>query len=212
MYIAQFCSDVHFFRAAVMRACASSVLNLSKATTSLVLLVYDVLLATSLCSELGLRRSSSAEHVLYGGRERLLAQQKASAWDWLVISVERACIIAISFLPLLVLGQGLEFNLRLQNTTPSRVADVRMEAAMPLSLDARPYDWKVKSPSPFMVEGENVMFSVGDFAPYQVTHIKVYCEGVGTKAERAVTSNLDAYPLTANPSPELLALSESLPA
>lgn len=84
-----------------------------------------------------------------------------------------------------------------------------MEAAMPLSLDARAYDWKVESPSPFMVEGENIVFSVGDFAPYQVKHVKVYFEGVGAKAERAVTSDLDAYPLTANPSPELLALSAS---
>lgn len=110
---------------------------------------------------------------------------------------------------MLACGQSLEFNLRLQNTTSSRVADVRMEAAIPLSLDARAYDWKVESPSPFVIEGENVVFSVGDFAPYQVKHVKVYFEGVGTKAERAVTSELDTYPLTTNPSPELLALAAS---
>jgi len=109
----------------------------------------------------------------------------------------------------LACGQNLEFNLRLQNTTSSRVADVRMEAAMPLSLDARAYDWKVESQLPFVVEGNNVVFSVGDFAPYQVKHVKVYFAGIGAKAERAAASDSDAYQLTANPSPELLALSAS---
>lgn len=80
---------------------------------------------------------------------------------------------------------------------------------MPLSLDARAYDWKVESQLPFVVEGNNLVFSAGDFSPYQVKHVKVYFEGMGAKAERALASDADVYPLTANPSPELLALSAS---
>ncbi|MDR6679153.1 transglutaminase domain-containing protein [Pseudomonas oryzihabitans] len=84
-----------------------------------------------------------------------------------------------------------------------------MEAAMPLSLDGKTYDWQVKSSVPFVVDGENLVFSAGDFSPYQVKHVKVYFEGMGAKSERNFTSGSDTYPLTANPSPELIALSKS---
>jgi len=101
----------------------------------------------------------------------------------------------------------MEFNLRLQNMTSSRVADVRMEAAMPLSLDGRAYAWRAESSSQFVMENGNLVFSVGEFAPYQVKHIKVFFQGIGPKVERVVA--LDSYPLTSHPSPELITLSES---
>lgn len=102
-------------------------LKASREATSLLVPAYDVLLANSLCTELGLNKSSSPVHMLFGGRERLLAQQKAPAWDWLVISVER---LATNILAGQVdgyfigkersaLGRGLE---RLPMRDPARVA------------------------------------------------------------------------------------------
>ncbi|KTS70908.1 hypothetical protein NS274_23135 [Pseudomonas oryzihabitans] len=128
-------------------------LRASKETTSLLVPAYDVLLANRLCTELGLNRSSSAVHFLLGGRERLLAQQKAPAWDWLVIPIER---LATNMLAGQVegyfigkdksaLGRGLE---RLPIRDPARaatkiLAKKKSDRTKPIVLFVRPEDQAV---------------------------------------------------------------------
>ncbi|MDR6679152.1 hypothetical protein [Pseudomonas oryzihabitans] len=125
-------------------------LKASRETISLLLPAYDVLLANRLCNELGLNGSLGAVHVLLGGRERLLAQQQAPAWDWLVIPVERLAtnILAGQVEGYFIgkdksaLGRGLE---RLPIRDPARVAAKILakrtsDRIKPLVLFVRPED------------------------------------------------------------------------
>jgi len=131
-------------------ASLSGRLKASRETTSLLVPAYDVLLANSLCTELGLNRSSSPVQMLFGGRERLLAQQNAPAWDWLVISVERLATNILAgqvegyFIgkEKIASGRGLE---RLSVRDPARVAAKILakraaSSAKPLVLFVRPED------------------------------------------------------------------------
>lgn len=54
---------------------------------TLLLAGYDLLSVRHLCAELQAAQLPQAR-ILFGGRERLMAQQGAPAWDWLMVSTE----------------------------------------------------------------------------------------------------------------------------
>ncbi|KUM41304.1 hypothetical protein [Pseudomonas sp. EpS/L25] len=122
----------------------------SQERISLLLPAYDVLLASSLCQELGLSQGLHSAHFLVGGRERLLAQQKAPAWDWLVITIDRLATNILAgkvegyFIgkEKIVSGRGLE---RLSIRDPARVAAKILakraaSSTKPIVLFVRPED------------------------------------------------------------------------
>lgn len=76
---------------------------------------YDVLKAQRLCQQVEAAKAPLAK-VVFGGRERYLAQQGAPAWDWLMVDADAvAANLVMGVLPGIfvgkgkaVIGQGLE--------------------------------------------------------------------------------------------------------
>lgn len=76
-----------------------------------------------------------------------------------------------------------------------------------MTLNGSSYEWRVESSVPVIVEGERFRLAVGSFGPFAVKRIRLSFVGMGSKAEQNVVA--ESYPLTAAPSPELIALAES---
>jgi hypothetical protein len=67
---------------------------------------YDVLSAERVCGEIQAAGISSAK-LVFGGRERIMAQQGAPAWDWLLVSPDKlAANITSGSLSGLFIGKG----------------------------------------------------------------------------------------------------------
>lgn len=67
---------------------------------------YDMLSVRRVCAEIQAAGLSQAK-ILFGGRERLLAQQGAPAWDWLLVTTEKLAANLLSGeLTGLFIGQG----------------------------------------------------------------------------------------------------------
>lgn len=62
-------------------------LQATRTPQTLLLAGYDRLSARRLCAELQAAQLPQAR-ILFGGRERLMAQQGAPAWDWLLVSTD----------------------------------------------------------------------------------------------------------------------------
>jgi len=61
-------------------------LQSAQAPQTLLLAGYDLLSVRRICAEL--QAAQLPARILFGGRERLLAQQGAPAWDWLLVSTD----------------------------------------------------------------------------------------------------------------------------
>lgn len=101
-------------------------LQRARLPTGVLLAGYDILSVRRVCTEIG-QADLERAHVVFGGREWLLARQGASAWEWLVSPVERVATNLLSgrlsgiFVGpgKVVIGQGLE---RSTITDPARMA------------------------------------------------------------------------------------------
>jgi len=89
----------------------------------------------------------------------------------------------------------------------SVVPDAQVEGALPMSLNGSSYEFRVESSVPVVVEGKRFRLAVVSFGPFAVKRVRLLFVGMGSKAEQSVVS--EAYPLTAAPSSELIALAES---
>jgi hypothetical protein len=63
-------------------------LERAKAPQGVLLAGYDVLSAQRICADIQAGNISQAQ-LVFGGRERLMAQQGAPAWNWLLVSTDK---------------------------------------------------------------------------------------------------------------------------
>ncbi|UUY07320.1 hypothetical protein LRS11_16020 [Pseudomonas sp. J452] len=78
----------------------------SRVPMELLLNGYDVLKAERVCQQVSATKGSAAG-VLFGGRERYLAQQGEPAWNWLMVSADAvAANLVMGVLPGVFVGEG----------------------------------------------------------------------------------------------------------